>query len=357
MMLTDKQIALADALNAIVTRYGPFELGDDANGCDYKDGEENTPHYGKCCSECAFYRGGGCAIVNGQVDPHGLCRFWLISDKSLEENESEDGMDDESEDESEYDSLEDEMKSMLSSAQRNKLADSDFVIPEDRAFPVLDTSDVKDAVSSWGRYRGKITFDVFKERLIKLAKRKGLEKALPTSWMDSAKSFDDFTSIKSVNVDDDVYRGLGIVFGSVDLYNDKFTKNTYIGQERDFKGMPLYWDHSLESIPDPIGSVVKSEVDDTGVWFEFQLNRRNKYVGRIKELINSGALGLSTGCANHLTRREEGELKSWVVTEISVTPTPAEYKTFISKVEPETPKEEQSSSASQNVILFVRGKR
>lgn len=329
MHLTEKQIAIADALNAIVTRFGAFEMGDDANGCEYKDAEQNSPSYGKCCCECAFYRGGGCSIVNGQVEDMGVCRFWVISDQTLEENDSEDGLQPESEDsaETESDSLEDDMKAVLSSAQRNKLPDSDFVIPEDRAFPVMDASDVKDAVSSWGRYRGKITFDVFKERLIKLAKRKGLEKALPMSWMESKKSVDDVVSIKSVNVDEDVYRGLGIVFGSVDLYNDRFTKSTYIGQERDFKGMPLYFDHSLEAIADPIGNVIKSEVDDTGVWFEFQLNRRNKYVGRIKELIQSGALGLSTGCAHHLTRRENGELKSWVVTELSVTPTPAEYQT------------------------------
>lgn len=355
MHLTDKQVAIADALNAIVTRYGPFELGDDANGCDYKDGEENSPNYGKCCCECVFFRNGGCAIVNGQVDPMGICRFWIISDNALEENEYDEDMNEESETES--DSLEDDMKAVLSSAQRNKLPDSDFVIPEDRAFPVMDASDVKDAVSSWGRYRGSITFDVFKERLIKMAKRKGLEKALPMSWVESKKSVDDVVSIKSVNVDEDVYRGLGIVFGSVDLYNDRFTKSTYIGQERDFKGMPLYFDHSLEAIADPIGNVIKSEVDDTGVWFEFQLNRRNKYVGRIKELIQSGALGLSTGCAHHLTRRENGELKSWVVTELSVTPTPAEYKTYIEKVNVESDVAPQPEEQSQNFILLVRGKK
>jgi len=359
MHLTDKQIALADAMNAIVTRYGPFELGDDANGCDYRDAEENKPNYGKCCCECAFYRGGGCSIVNGQVDPMGVCRFWLISDYTLENSEydtEEDGS--ETEQKPMEDEMEDEMKAVLSTAQRNKLPDSDFVIPEDRAFPVMDASDVRDAVSSWGRYRGKITFDVFKSRLIALAKRKGLTGSLPTSWSDEKKSVDDNDlSIKAVSAEEDVYRGLGIVFGSVDLVNDKFTKNTYIGQERDFKGMPLYWDHSLESIPDPIGSVIKSEVDDTGVWFEFQLNRRNKYIGRIKELIQSGAVGLSTGAPTHLTRRENGELKSWVVTELSVTPQPAEYKTFIEKVSDVAQPEEQVESPSQRVVLLLRGKR
>jgi hypothetical protein len=361
--LTDKQIAIADAFNAIVTRYGPFELGDDANGCEYKDAEENKPNYGKCCCECAFYRSGGCAIVNGQVEAMGVCRFWVISDNALENSEYDteeyesEGEQKPAEDQAE-DQMEDEMKAVLSTAQRNKLPDGDFVIPEDRAFPVVDASDVRDAVSSWGRYRGKITFDVFKARLIALAKRKGLTGSLPTSWGDEKKSVDlDDLSIKSVSAEEDVYRGLGIVFGSVDLVGDKFTKNTYIGQERDFKGMPLYWDHSLETISDPIGSVTKSEIDDTGVWFEFQLNRRNKYIGRIKELIQSGAVGLSTGAAHHLTRRERGELKTWVPAELSITPQPAEYKTYIEKVSDAPQPEEQPESPSQRVILLLRGKR
>jgi len=65
---------------------------------------------------------------------------------------------------------------------RADLEDSDFVDPERRAFPIMTRQDVRDAVSSWGRYRGPMTFEEFKRRLIALAKRKGLEDALPQSW-------------------------------------------------------------------------------------------------------------------------------------------------------------------------------
>jgi hypothetical protein len=224
MNYTDKQIALADALNEIVIRYGAFEVGDDANGCDYRDGEENVNHGGKCCAECIFFRGGGCAIVNGDIDAMGICRYWIITDQALEEGEYDDGLREEDGEDGQdgqanaeaEDPYEEEMKSVLTTAERNKLKDSDFVFPGERAFPIVDGSDVEDAVSSWGRYRGSESFDTFKQRLIALARRKNLEDKLPEAWKDEKKSFD--FAIKAIG--DDMYRGLGVVFGGKDLTKD-----------------------------------------------------------------------------------------------------------------------------------------
>lgn len=74
---------------------------------------------------------------------------------------------------------------------RNELKDSDFAIPGERKFPVVIPKDVKDAVSSWGRYKGPVDFETFKKNLTALAKRKGADfvKALPASWgIESAKA-------------------------------------------------------------------------------------------------------------------------------------------------------------------------
>ena len=87
MPYTEKQIILADSLNAIVTRFGAFEKDDDANGCDYKDATQNTNAGGKCCAECIFFRGAGCAIVNGAIESMGVCRFWIIDEVGLVESE------------------------------------------------------------------------------------------------------------------------------------------------------------------------------------------------------------------------------------------------------------------------------
>src|SRR4030067_848536 len=69
---------------------------------------------------------------------------------------------------------------------REKLKDSDFVVSDERTFPVVTPGDVSDAVSSWGRYKGSKSFEVFKKRLIALCKRKGqgFFDALPKEWKD-----------------------------------------------------------------------------------------------------------------------------------------------------------------------------
>lgn len=355
-MLSEKQIAMADALNAIVIRFGPFDQGDDANGCDYRDGESNANHGGKCCAECVFYRGGGCSIVNGPVDAMGICRYWVISDKTLEESEYEDGTElDDIEDNSESDEYEDEMKAVLSTAQRNKLPDSDFVFPKERAFPVLDRSDVSDAVSSWGRYRGAQSFETFKSRLIALAKRKNIDDALPNAWKDEMKSITEY-ALK--HVADDTYRGLGVVWGGKDLVGDTFTKYTDIGGDRPFEGMSVYYDHADDE-KDAIGTVVKSEKDDTGIWFEFQLHKRHRYAERIKQLIESGALGLSTGALPHLVIRDKGELKRWPIGELSLTPTPAEPRTLVhtKSVDDEDSGGETPTETSDDSVIVLMSKR
>jgi len=86
--------------------------------------------------------------------------------------------------------------------RRSELEDSDFVFPEERAFPVMTSKDVKDAVSSWGRYRGDETFETFKKRLTALAKRKDMEDALPAEWKQETKSesFDPFAEESAIKV-------------------------------------------------------------------------------------------------------------------------------------------------------------
>lgn len=66
--------------------------------------------------------------------------------------------------------------------KRSELDDSDFVFPDERAFPVVTADDLKDAISSWGRYEGEHSFEDFKSKLLALAKRKGLEASLPDTW-------------------------------------------------------------------------------------------------------------------------------------------------------------------------------
>ena len=70
---------------------------------------------------------------------------------------------------------------------RTDLKDSDFVIPSERKFPVMTNQDVKHAVSNFGRYKGSMSYEEFKSKLVALVKRKGLQSALPKTIKDEFK--------------------------------------------------------------------------------------------------------------------------------------------------------------------------
>jgi HK97 family phage major capsid protein len=142
--------------------------------------------------------------------------------------------------------------------------------------------------------------------------------------MDFVKSFGG--GVKAVA--DYTIRGRGVVYGGEDLTGDTFTKDTDFGDTRPFVGMPVYYDHSLGSMRGQIGTVKAWMPTDDGIDVEIELDRRNKYIGDVMKLVKSGALGLSTGALSHLVVRDGGEVKRWVVGEISLTPTPAEPRTL-----------------------------
>ena len=72
--------------------------------------------------------------------------------------------------------------------KRSKLKDSDFLDSTRRSFPVMSCKDVKDAVSTWGMYKGPMSFDAFKSKLKSRAKKLGCDGSLPKSWDNEAKS-------------------------------------------------------------------------------------------------------------------------------------------------------------------------
>ena len=129
-------------------------------------------------------------------------------------------------------------------------------------------------------------------------------------------------------VGDYVVRGRGIVYGGKDLTGDIFTKSTDLGDTRSFVGTPVYYDHGLGSIRGQIGTVKAWTPAGDGIDVEIELDKRLDYIDDVMKLVKSGALGLSTGALSHLVVRQAGELKRWVVGEISLTPTPAEPRTL-----------------------------
>lgn len=142
--------------------------------------------------------------------------------------------------------------------------------------------------------------------------------------------------------DNGVVKGYAVRFGNpsdTDLEADYFTKNTDFGRplkKGDKFQMNLYYHHGQDNTIKSyaIGSGIAT-YDDTGIWFEAQLNMADKYAVMINELAKQGKLGYSSGSAGHLvSRTQKGasfEVKSWPIAEISLTPTPAESRNKVFK--------------------------
>lgn len=129
---------------------------------------------------------------------------------------------------------------------------------------------------------------------------------------------------------DYLIKGRAIVYGGRDIVGDYFTKQTDLGETRTMVGLPVYYDHALGTMRGRIGEVKEWIPADDGIDVVIELDKRMKYVDQVMELVKRGALGLSTGAVGHLVQREAGQLKRWVVGELSLTTSPCEPRTVTS---------------------------
>jgi HK97 family phage major capsid protein len=123
-------------------------------------------------------------------------------------------------------------------------------------------------------------------------------------------------------------KGTALVYGGRDLVGDTFTKETDLGETRPFIGMPVYFDHSGGRLESQIGEVKAWIPTDEGIDVEIEIYKSRKYARDVMKLVKSGHLGMSTGAVSHLVVRNAGELKRWVIGELSLTATPAEPRTI-----------------------------
>ena len=76
--LTAPQVAIYEALEEIVDELGEFNQGSGAHGAHYMPASPFAAD-GMQCSNCAFYAGPrACEVVEGEIAPEGLCKFWII---------------------------------------------------------------------------------------------------------------------------------------------------------------------------------------------------------------------------------------------------------------------------------------
>jgi hypothetical protein len=83
--LNERQQVLYGYIEDVVGRYGAFNTGVGADGAHYMSPENNPfAKDGMKCANCVFFEGGGgCEILNQEVQPEGACKFWIIPEKLL----------------------------------------------------------------------------------------------------------------------------------------------------------------------------------------------------------------------------------------------------------------------------------
>ena len=80
--LSPRQEAVVLALTNIVATSGQFSTGISESGAQYCM-ESPYDDAGIMCANCVFYMGGACQLVQGAIDPEGMCKYWVIPEKTL----------------------------------------------------------------------------------------------------------------------------------------------------------------------------------------------------------------------------------------------------------------------------------
>ena len=135
-------------------------------------------------------------------------------------------------------------------------------------------------------------------------------------------------------------KGYLVRFGNdktADLEGDYFTPQTDYGfPVAKGQRVPLnvYYHHGMDAAvgKKSIGTgFVK--MDNTGLWYEAQLDLADEYGSMIAKLCKQGKMGFSSGAAGHLVERKSmggaAEITRWPIAEASITPTPAEYRNSV----------------------------
>ncbi len=137
------------------------------------------------------------------------------------------------------------------------------------------------------------------------------------------------TAVKSLSEDGSRIGGYLIVWGSPqarDLQGEWFTPETDLCLDL-YPLRPIFYDHGADRTikATMIGVIDTLKADEVGLWCEGQLDRHNRYVRAVQQLVAKGALGWSSGSLPHLViKSADGEIVRWPVIEGSVTPVPAE---------------------------------
>lgn len=146
-----------------------------------------------------------------------------------------------------------------------------------------------------------------------------------------------------------------------DLTGDFFTKDTYFGELDKVDKIHIFYNHGFDPTIQKkclgVGTITKDEV---GLWVEVQINAANAYDKSILDLAEAGLLKWSSGTPSHLVERvpvseKANWIKSWLLAEGSLTPTPAEPKAKAVYMKSTQEEETMSDNTEKNIATNLEG--
>ena len=87
VVLTPRQKVMYEKYEWVAETFGKWDGGVGGDGAHYIPANDNVfKDEGLRCANCVFFQGGGgCEILNMQVEPEGVCKLWVIPESSLTE--------------------------------------------------------------------------------------------------------------------------------------------------------------------------------------------------------------------------------------------------------------------------------
>lgn len=137
-------------------------------------------------------------------------------------------------------------------------------------------------------------------------------------------------TVKFAEGSDTIIEGYGVPFG-MDLDGQQFTAKSDLCLDWfPNGGRPILFHHGFDDTVKmaAIGREIESELRDEGLWVRAQLDKASKYYNRVKQLVEKGVLGWSSGAPDHKVKvAGDGHIDLWPPVEFSVTPTPSKPNT------------------------------
>ena len=90
--LSERQQEMAENTAEIVMQFGMFKQDSSADGAHYFEGSKNPfKAEGVKCDNCIFFNEdmNECIVVEGTIDPEGLCKLWVIPEDEFAETDQQ----------------------------------------------------------------------------------------------------------------------------------------------------------------------------------------------------------------------------------------------------------------------------